>query len=509
MAIRQGIREQMELLPPSIEQYVGEDAPVRVYDAFVETLAWDDLGILYAPVKEGNPCYDPKAMLKLLVYGYSYGVRSSRKLEREVYYNLSFIWLMGGLKPDHKTIAEFRRKNKEALKKALRQCVRLCLKLDMIAGNVLFIDGSKVRANASIKNTWTMEKCQKALEKTDRKIEALIAEAEAIDQEEDGMPSLVSVKEKLGDARAVKERVKAIMEELRCSGQRAINTVDKECVRTNSVHGTHTGYNAQIAVDEKHGLIVSCDVANTNNDLGQFSVQVDKGQEELGKKCQIAVADSGYADTDDLAKVDQQGIQIIVPTQMIASGRKIGEFDKRNFRYDAEEDCYICPQSKTLRYSGLSRKRKGKIYWIADKQDCLGCHNFGKCTTSKNGRKVMRLNAEELRERLEKEYALPQNQLIYKKRQQKAELPYGHIKRNLGVVGFLLRGQEGVRAEMSVLSLCFNLRRMMTLLGVQKLIEKLRTSPLPDVALLLSSLWWAKRISFKHHACRPFGILYA
>ncbi len=473
MAIRQGNRAQMELLPPSIEQYVAEDAPVRVYDAFIEALDLAELGISYEPAKEGNPCYDPRAMLKLLVYGYSYGIRSSRKLEREVYYNLSFIWLMGGLKPDHKTIAEFRRQHKEALKKALRQCVRLCLKLDLIAGNVLFIDGSKVRANAAIKNTWTVEKCEKVLEKTDKRIEALVAEVEAIDQQEEGMPSLVSVNEQLGEAHRVKERVKDILEELRESGQPTINTKDKECVRTNSIHGTHAGYNAQVVVDESKGLIVSCDIARTNNDLGQFSVQVDKAQEELGRKCQTAVADSGYADTEDLEKIDKQGVQVIVPTQMVASGRKVGEFDKRNFRYDAGTDCYTCPAGKILRYSGLTRKRKGRIYQISDKGHCLGCQNFGKCTTSKNGRKVMRLNVEEFRERLEAEYVLPQNQAIYKKRQQKVELVYGHIKRNLGVSSFLLRGIEGVRAEMSTLSLCFNLRRMMTLLGVQNLIKKL------------------------------------
>ena len=120
-----------------------------------------------------------------------------------------------------------------------------------------------------------------------------------------------------------------------------------------------------------YGLIVSCDIAATNNDLGQFLVQVDRAQEELGKKCQIAVADSGYADTDDLEKVIQQGIRVIVPTQRIASGRKIGEFDKRNFRYDAAVDQYICPEHKPLRRGGLTRKRKGKIYQIVDKANCL------------------------------------------------------------------------------------------------------------------------------------------
>src|SRR3990170_5072044 len=168
MALRQANRQQMEFLPPSIEQYVAADAPVRIYDLFVDSLDFNELGIEIDPLKEGNPSYDPRLMLKLLIYGYSYGVPSSRKLERETYYNLSFIWLMGGLKPDHKTIAEFRRKHKEALKKALFQCVRLCLKLDLIAGNILFVDGSKIRGNASIKNTWTAEKCQRVLQKVEK-----------------------------------------------------------------------------------------------------------------------------------------------------------------------------------------------------------------------------------------------------------------------------------------------------------------------------------------------------
>lgn len=474
MALRQGNRRQMELLPASIEQYVAEDAPVRAYDAFVEALDFKELGIDIDPSKEGNPSYDPKAMLKLLVYGYSYGVRSSRKLERETYYNLSFIWLMGGLKPDHKTTAEFRRRNKEALKKALVQCVRLCLKLNLLVGNVLFVDSSKIRGNASIKNTWTKEKCQKVLAKAEKKIAEVISEAEVIDKEEDGQPSLVSLEKELEDARNIKQRVEQIMEELEESGKKNLNTVDKDCARINSLRGTGAGYSTQVVADDKNGLIVSCDVVSANNDLGQFSVQIDKAQEVMDKQCQTAVADSGYAYTDDLEKIDKEGIRVIVPTQRLASGKEIGEYDKRRFIYDADKDCYLCPRGETLIYYGLNRKKNGKLYIIEKKEICLGCAVFGKCTTSKRGRKVSRLFGEELRDRLEKEFGLSQNQEIYKRRQQKVELIFGHIKRNLGVSSFLLRGLEGVNAEMSVLSICFNLRRMITLLGYQGLVMKLK-----------------------------------
>ncbi|MBF0457588.1 MAG: transposase [Nitrospirae bacterium] len=137
MAIREGNRHQLKLLPAAIEDYVGAEDPVRVYDEFIEILDMRELGIIVMRDKTGNPQYDPKTMLKLIVYAYSYGWRSSRKIERALYNNLSFIWLMGGLRPDHKTISRFRSDNKEALKKVLKQCVRICMELKLIEGNTL------------------------------------------------------------------------------------------------------------------------------------------------------------------------------------------------------------------------------------------------------------------------------------------------------------------------------------------------------------------------------------
>jgi len=184
MAYRYGDRLQMGLLPQSIEEYVVENDPARAYDAFVEALDFRDLGIGIDPHKVGNAEYDPRVMLKLLVYGYSYGVKSSRKLERECHHNLSFIWLTGGLKPDHKTIAEFRRKNKKALKKVLRHCARICVKLDLIAGNVLFVDGTKIRANAGRGRTHERAYYERFLAKLDSRINRLLADCEAADRSE-------------------------------------------------------------------------------------------------------------------------------------------------------------------------------------------------------------------------------------------------------------------------------------------------------------------------------------
>jgi transposase len=158
MAYRSGERRQTVMFPASVEEYVAADDPVRAYDAFVGQLDFGDLGIEVDADQVGPPEYDPEAMLKLLVYGYSYGIRSSRKLERATHHNVSFIWLMGGLQPDHKTIARFRRDHRAALARVLKQCARLCIELNLIAGNTLFVDGTKIRANASLARSWTKQK---------------------------------------------------------------------------------------------------------------------------------------------------------------------------------------------------------------------------------------------------------------------------------------------------------------------------------------------------------------
>lgn len=270
MAYRQVIRDQMQLLPACIEEYVTPDDPVRAYNAFVDSLNLEELGIIWDEHRVGNSEYDPKAMIKLLVYGYSYGFRSSRKLEKATYHNLSFIWLMGGLKPDHKTIARFRKNNRTALKNPdSYRGVRLCIKLDLIDGNTLFVDGTKIRANASIHNTWTLSKCERYLKKVDQHIETILSECDTIDEQEQDRPSLVKLQKELRDKEHLKSRVQDILSEFGSCGKElkeqekeSINTTDPDCVKVKGGQGIHAGYNGQIVVDEKHGLIVHSDVVN-------------------------------------------------------------------------------------------------------------------------------------------------------------------------------------------------------------------------------------------------------
>jgi transposase len=472
MAYRHGDRRQKIFFPKSVDEYIPEDAPVRAYDAIIDSLDFAELGIELDPNKVGCPQYNPKIMLKLLLYGYSYGIRSSRKLEREAHYNLSFIWLTGGLKPDHKTIAEFRRKNKSALKKVLKLCARFCVELGLIEGNTLFVDGSKIRANASIDNTWTKERCKKYLKNIDRRIKQILSECESVDEREKEQASLVELGAELRDQVKLKSRVKAVLKEINQEDKHSVNTIDPDCVKVHSRHGSHAGYNAQTVVDAKHGLIVSSDVVAQNNDIHQFADQVQRANENLGKNCQTACADAGYASVDELEKVDAQGIKVIVPSQKQAiREKKTRPFDKSNFKYDRENDCYICPGGYTLTYRRTEPERRRRVYRIK-RSICQKCCYFGECTTGKIGRKLTRLVKEDLVQKLEVQYEEADSQKIYALRKQKVELPFGHIKRNLKVDAFLLRGLDGVKAEMSLLASCFNIVRMISIIGVSGMIAK-------------------------------------
>ena len=478
MAYIIGEKDQHVLFPPIIDDYISKNDPVRVYDAFVDALDLKELGIECLPTP-GAPTYFPKNMLKLALYGPSYGTFSSRKLERACHHNLSFIWLMDNLKPDYRTIARFRLKNAKAIKKILKQCVRLCLKMDLIEGNTLFTDGSKFRANAGIGKTRTKEGLEKELKKIDEKIDQLLDECAKIDNQEEAQGSHVQIKQEIKNKQDLAQRVKEHMKKLELSDRNNINMTDPDSVKAKTRQGIHSCHNVQMTTDEKHGLIVSANAVSQNNDIGQLSEQVKQATENLGKKPENVCADSGYFESDDFVKIDK-GITVIVPSQKQTKEERSKEpenpFDKDNFEYDKEHNEYICPEGKRLKYKGRDDKKGAKFAYQAKSEDCHKCKHYKECTRSKVGRIVKRLRNEETKLKQEAIYKSEYGQNIYKHRKEKAELPFGHMKRNLKAGQFLLRGNKNVNAETSILATCFNIARMMTIIGIPEMILRLKTA---------------------------------
>ncbi len=475
MALRIGDRDQLRLFAQSIEETVSQDDPVRAFDAIVDALDPVKMGLYIDSKKVGNPSYNPLVMLKLLVYSYSYGWRSSRKIERATHHNITFMWLMGGMKPDHKTIANFRKKNKKVLKNMLKEVAKVCIKLELIEGNTLFLDGTKMRGACSISKTYKKDKLERLLEHADKNIDDILKECMRIDNKESG--SFIKMREDLNNKENLKNKITDALATIQKNDLEKINITDNDAINFKGRQGSHAGYNAQVVTDEKHGMIVSASVVAEGNDFNLFSQEISAANEVLENDCKIAVADAGYSSVLDLKKSLDDTLDVIVPNQKQAlhNPKPLGDFDREKFIYDEKKDCYMCPLGKTLSKKKLREEKALVEYRTPDKLTCINCQEFGNCTTSKDGRTVTRHVEEKLKEQLAERYDSESGKEIYARRKEVAELPFGHIKRNLNGGYFLVRGIEAVNAEFSLLASCFNMTRMISLLGgVSSIVNKLK-----------------------------------
>jgi len=338
---------------------------------------------------------------------------------------------------------------------------------------VLFVDGTKIRANASRAETHDQAYYEQLLSEIDGRIEQLVEECEKIDEMEEGQQSWVEMDHELTQKQRLKERVQEALKTLKESGRAEINLTDPDCALMHSLQGSHASYNVQSVVDDQYGLIVHAEAVQEATDVNQFASQIEQSQEVLEEACKVACADAGYADTEGLSKIDGPQTKVIVPSQRQALHEEEGPFSKSHFRYDKDQDCYWCPEGHRLRYDWTEKASGKRFYQITNGKICRRCVHYGQCTSAKKGRRITRMALEEAKEKLEAQYEEPESQEIYKRRKARVELPFGHIKRNLKTDGFLMRGRSGVNAETSLLATCFNLARMITILGVSGLIDKL------------------------------------
>lgn len=322
-------REQGTLLPNRVADYVNEDNPVRVIDAFVDSLDMRKLGFKKAkPAETGRPAYDPKDLTKLYMYGYFNKVRSSRKLMTECGRNLEVIYLLRGLQPDFRTIANFRRDNPKALREVFREFVRLCDKLGLYRKKLLAVDGSKFRAHNSDDRCFNKDILEKKLAGIDEHLKEYMGLMDSADREDDGddtekQPSAEEIKAAVAELSARKEKYEGYIDELAETGNTQILETDPEAHRMHTKDGFHCCYNVQTAVDGGSHLIAEYEVTNHNTDQGLLSETAAKAKELLEVEAIEAVADKGYESREDILNCVMNGT---VPNVA--------------FKYDKEERVY-------------------------------------------------------------------------------------------------------------------------------------------------------------------------
>ncbi len=472
--IRGVTRNQVILFPETVEDYITEDNPVRFIDAFAASLDLAELGFTRAsPAETGRPAYDPGDLLRLYLYGYLNRVRSSRMLEREAKVNLEVMWLLGKLTPDFKTVADFRRDNLAAIKAVCREFTLLCRKLKLFGGELVAIDGSKFKAVNNRRRNFNEARLSKAIKAMDEKISGYLSSLDQADEADpdpdEPTPSAAELREKIETLQQRKAKYQALKQELKESGAKQVSLTDRDARSMVMHHGsTEVGYNVQTAVDEQHQLIVEHEVTNDPTDHAHLAEMAVRAKETLGVEQLEVVADMGYYDGAEVKQCAAAGVTTYIPKPITSVNQKRGLFTKQDFVYDEAKDCYRCPAGEELTYRYESFELNRQIRYYATPK-CAGCPIKSKCTTNKRGRRISRWVDEKLLEDMARRVrARPE---VMRRRQQLSEPPFGTIKRAMGHGFFLMRGLNKVGAEMSLTVLSYNLKRVINLIGVKKMIE--------------------------------------
>jgi transposase len=447
---------------------VGQDSKARLIDAFVDAIDLEALHFTNTkPSVVGRSSYDPAHMVKLYMLGYERTVRSSRRLEALCHTDVEAMWLMEGLAPDFKTIADFRRDNKAGFKELFSEFVSFLDMMGLLGKRIEVVDGTKVRASNSKKRYITKKKLQKTKEYHEGKAAEYLAAMDRADSADETKEAF----DKACGHTVRSEECLAQLEGMDSTGQSAIALTDEDCaMMVANNHGTDIAYNVQAVVDAKAHIVVATSVGSNPTDHGELSHMLAETQDALRKCDFTGLADKGYAKGEDLARCEELSIDCVVACQdMPAYEGKDEAFATQNFIYDQGSDTYTCPGGQVL----SCRSKKGtenKIYHA--NKACKTCPHKEHCVPEGSSRRVMRRGPfsdvlDRTRKRYEEDYDL------YQQRQEVVEHVFGTVKHTMGLRHLLLRRTAGAECEVALAFTGYNLKRALNELGFDALMEGL------------------------------------
>ena len=506
--ILEGInREQLQML--SLDVMVRDTSIVRIIEVFVNNLDLNDLGYVEkGKAKEGRPAYSNKELLKLYIYGYLNRVRSSRKLERECHTNIEALWLMKGLTPSYKTIADFRKVNARGFRKTFRYLNQILRNEGLFSSDTVAIDGSKFRAQNSKKNNYNEKKIDDHLNYIDKQVSHYLDTMDKLDalQEcnEIGEENSLEISNKLEHLMQRKEKYDKLKVQISAAhdkGETQICTTDPDArALPKKMNIVEVSYNVVTACEAKNKLITNFEVTN-KHDTHALSKSSRKAKVALGKSREESItvlADKGFDTGFQLRDCHRHNIDTLVAPKKRGSKNRKEAYSKSSFIYNEEKDTYTCPNNNEMTTTGVwyqrggGKLRKGfkiKRYSLFFKlcNTCpfkLDCAKQSNLSKSK-GRYIERSEYEESVD--ENINQVRSRKEEYRKRQAIVEHPYGTIKRGWGYDYTLLKTMKKVAGEFSLIFLCYNLRRAMSILDLNGLKKAIKSQfyPFPKIRAII------------------------
>jgi transposase len=468
-------RGQSTLFPECLEDWGGEDNPVRVIEVFVDALDLAELGFSGVdPEATGRPSYHPSVLLKLDIYGYLNRVQSSRRLEREAGRNVEVMWLTGRLVPDHKTIADFRKDNGRAIRQVCARLVALCRTMGLLAEASVAIDGSKFKAVNNRDKNFTRAKMQRRMGQIEESVARYLQQMDSADRQEPSLANTTKttrLQEKIAKLKEEMQRPKSLEAQMLAAPDQQISLTDPDSrsMATSGRGSGVVGYNVQVAVDTQHHLIVVHDVINLGNDRSQLARMAKETKATLEMESLDVVADRGYFASAEILAREESGITVTLPKPMTSGAKAEGRLGKQDFVYVAEDDVYLCPAGERLTYRYTNEDGKTlHRYWTTA---CLTCALKPECTTGRE-RRISRWEHEHVLETVQRR--LDEHPEKMRQRRETVEHPFGTIKARMGATHFLLKTLKRVSTEMALHVLAYNLTRVINIMGTGPLRAAMR-----------------------------------
>jgi len=387
---------QMWLLPPSLDDMLPKDVIVRVLSDVMNELDWSKMEEGYSN-GAGRPAYWPRVMTKILVYAYSNGIMSSRKIEELVEYDLRYVWLAGGLKPDFHTIARFRKDKWDELALLFADSSRVCKDMGLVLLHEVSIDGTKLEANAGHKTVYDRKRLEREIEE----MKILLRDAEEADRAEDalyGDGNGRELPEELVDAKKRKAKLEKLSEKLSKSGEKFISAADEESTMVKTKAGVAPGFNVQAAVDSANQIILAAKVIAIPHDHGQLPEMLDEVKKNTGLSPCVVLADNGYCDEATLKALDERGQAALLPVKEQPQKRKNnGLFSSKCFLPDGQRDVLICPAGRELAFKQEVQTGSG-VYRVYAARGCGSCSFQEECVGCGKSRRIQISSIEPLRQ---------------------------------------------------------------------------------------------------------------
>jgi transposase len=470
-------KNQLFLLPRSVNEWVRADHPARVLSDIVDHL---DVSVFRTVSTEGRPCYDPRMMVKVLLWGYATGVRASRKIEERLHSDVVFMWLAGLQKPDFRTICLFRKDNQPAIEGLFAQVLVVAKQMGLLKFGLVALDGTKLRASAGIGSFKKVSEWRKELAKAQAEVRRMVADAEAQDAADDARYGSDQrgdeLPEELVDA---KERVRKIE---RLLGQLDVGTEETQRVsmtdpQSRYMHtqsGSQPAYDAQVVVTRDR-IVVHADVTTEPIDTNQLMPAIEGIERVAATKPEKLAADAGYKSGHNLRALEKSEVDGCLPE---TEERNIGKlkrdypdlYGKEVFTYDKERDCYTFPAGQAL-LPKTKVKRKTKYsdsvstIYAAQRAVCRDCPEMKRCTKNQSGRTIARDQYDEERLRMRQKLGTDEGKAIYGERKCIVEPTIGQLKTVGGIARLLLRGLVGAKIECKWSTTAHNLLKLSRLVA--------------------------------------------